>query len=136
MSGWIAVTTAGLCGLIGLSSKPTWPSTPGGNASARFHMTTSSTRLAEPSANAHDARHEHCCWVTTVAPDSEVQTGVNATQIAVYKVNIALARQEVARGNHRGPIKLGMTGRAEIVTDRESILMIFVRKIRQSISLA
>ncbi len=70
-----------------------------------------------------------------VAPDSQVAEGPEGTQVAMYKVEITLAEDRIGRGEHRGPIKLGMTGRAEIVTGRESILMLLVRRIRQSISL-
>jgi multidrug resistance efflux pump len=73
--------------------------------------------------------------LTAIAPDSEVKEGPLSTQSAVYKLKIALPEEQVARGDHHGQIKLGMTGRAEIVTGRESILMIFIKKIRQTISL-
>ncbi len=70
-----------------------------------------------------------------LAPDSEVMEGPEGTQVAVYKVEIAFSQNEVGRGEHHGRVKLGMTGQVEIVTDRESILMLLLRRIRQSISL-
>jgi len=70
-----------------------------------------------------------------VAPDSEVTEGPGGTQVAVYKVKIALSQNEVGCGEHRGPVKLGMTGQAEIVTGKESILMLLLRRIGQSVSL-
>jgi hypothetical protein len=50
-------------------------------------------------------------------------------------VRIELDGGEVGRGPWQGRVKLGMAGQAEIVTDRESLLSLLVRKIRQSISL-
>jgi hypothetical protein len=50
-------------------------------------------------------------------------------------VKIAIDGHEVGQREHRGHIKLGMTGVAEIITDRESIVSLLVRSIRQSISL-
>ncbi len=73
--------------------------------------------------------------VRFVSPDSEVLEGAQGQQTALYKVKIALAQEELGRGDRHGQVKLGMTGQAEIVTDRESILMLLLRKIRQSISL-
>jgi multidrug resistance efflux pump len=70
-----------------------------------------------------------------VAPDSEVTEGPNGRQVAIYKAKISLHQEELVRGELRSPVKLGMTGRAEIVTDRESILLLLAKKIRQSVSL-
>ena len=42
---------------------------------------------------------------------------------------------EVGRGDLRGQVKLGMTGQADIVTDRETLLALFLKQIRQAISL-
>jgi hypothetical protein len=53
----------------------------------------------------------------------------------VYLVRLDLAGDRVARGDLVGLVKLGMTGRAEIVTSHESVLSILVRRIRSSISL-
>jgi multidrug resistance efflux pump len=73
--------------------------------------------------------------VVFVSPDSEVVDGPGGQQSAVYTVHIDLSEETLRRGVHRGQVKLGMTGKAEIVTDRESILMLLAKKIRQSISL-
>lgn len=69
-----------------------------------------------------------------VSPDSHLDAEDATQQKAVYKVRIALPRLQVSQGPHCGDIKLGMTGRAQIVTDQESVLMIFVRRIRRRIS--
>jgi hypothetical protein len=53
----------------------------------------------------------------------------------MYKVKIALSQETLEQGEYRVPVKLGMTGLAEIVTDEESLLVLLTRKIRQSISL-
>jgi HlyD family secretion protein len=72
--------------------------------------------------------------VTFIAPDSS--RPVNATHSdPVYVVRVSLAQQQLVRGDLRGEIKLGMTGHAEIVTDRRTILQIIVQRIRSSISL-
>ena len=68
--------------------------------------------------------------VCFLSPDSGV-----AEKATVYTVKIATPRGEVGRGAHRGRVKLGMAGQAEIITGRESLLFILVKKIRRSISL-
>jgi hemolysin D len=83
--------------------------------------------------------------VTYLSPDSHVPRD-NAGQAAepstpanrkgaAYLVRIEMDADAVGRGELTGPVKLGLGGTAEIVTDRESLLMIFFRKIRQTISL-
>jgi multidrug efflux pump subunit AcrA (membrane-fusion protein) len=70
--------------------------------------------------------------VAFLAPDSSLPEG---RRTATYLVRIELDNDEVGRGDHRGRLKLGMAGQAEIVTGRESLLSLLVRKIRQTISL-
>jgi multidrug resistance efflux pump len=70
--------------------------------------------------------------VCFLSPDSKVVEGQRA---ANYLVKIELEGDEVGRSEFRGQVKLGMAGQAEIVTDRESLLSLLVRRIRQSISL-
>jgi hemolysin D len=67
-----------------------------------------------------------------VSPDSGVPEGQPQ---AVYTVRIALSRAEFGRGSDRGRVKLGMTGRVEIVTGRDRLLTLLVRTIRRTISL-
>jgi hemolysin D len=73
--------------------------------------------------------------VVFIAPDSEIDTAGDPRRVPLYTVKIALDDDHVGRGNGRGQVKLGMTGTAEIVTDREGILSLLVRSIRQSVSL-
>jgi HlyD family secretion protein len=54
---------------------------------------------------------------------------------AAYLVRIELKADEVGRGALHGHIKLGLGGTAEIVTGRESVLAVFVKHIRKSITL-
>jgi hypothetical protein len=54
---------------------------------------------------------------------------------ATYLVRIALAGEEVGRGDLRGRVKLGMAGQAEIVPSQESLLALLMKKMRQTISL-
>jgi multidrug efflux pump subunit AcrA (membrane-fusion protein) len=94
--------------------------------------------------------------VCFVAPDSEVpeaqarsagegtqgfslhrsaSEGTVSQRAAHYLVRIEVDGDQVGRGELRGQVKLGMAGQTEIVTDQESILLLLVRKIRQTISL-
>ena len=73
--------------------------------------------------------------VIFVAPDSDLEEEADDGQAPTYQVKISLDGEELIRSNRRGRIKLGMTGTAEIVTDRESLLSLLVRSIRQSVSL-
>ena len=50
--------------------------------------------------------------VKAISPDSEVLAGPAGTQVALYKVKIAILEDELCKGDHRGR-KLGMTGQAE-----------------------
>jgi hemolysin D len=70
--------------------------------------------------------------VCFLSPDSGLSQGQRQ---AIYVVKIALAGDQVGRGAYRGRVKLGMGGQAEIITGRESLLTILVKRIRQSISL-
>jgi multidrug efflux pump subunit AcrA (membrane-fusion protein) len=53
----------------------------------------------------------------------------------IYMVKAELDADEVGHGDFHGRVKLGMTGRAEIVTGKESVLSLLVKKVRQTISL-
>jgi multidrug resistance efflux pump len=70
--------------------------------------------------------------VQFISPDSEVLEGSRETY---YLVKIAVETSEVGRGEFRGRVQIGMTGRAEIVTGRESVLALLGKKIRQTVSL-
>jgi multidrug resistance efflux pump len=70
--------------------------------------------------------------VCFVSPDSAVPNGEKA---AMYLVRIELEGTTVGRGDLCVEVKLGMTGQAEIITDQESLLVLLLRKIRQTISL-
>lgn len=54
---------------------------------------------------------------------------------AVFLVRVHMDGDAVGRQELRGDVKLGLGGMAEIVTERESLLKILFRKLRQSISL-
>jgi multidrug resistance efflux pump len=80
--------------------------------------------------------HQRYGWVEGtvcfVSPDSEAGDGQRG---AFYRVRIELSRCEVGRGALCGAIKLGMGGQGEIVSGRESVLSLLLKKIRQSVSL-
>lgn len=67
-----------------------------------------------------------------VAPDSAVSEGRPG---ASYLVRVKMNSETVGREELTGQIKLGMAGLAEVVTDEESLLALFFKKIRQSVTL-
>jgi hypothetical protein len=70
--------------------------------------------------------------VVFISPDSSVPAGQGT---ATYLVKVELAADALGRGDLRGWVKLGMAGQAEIVTGQESLFVLFVKQIRQTISL-
>ena len=111
-----------------------------------FHIAVSSDdvghlRLGMPTRVKLDAYDYQQYGVATgtlrfISPDSQVaQQPDHAQQVAVYAVEVELDQQEVGRDQQRGQIKLGMTGQADIVTDRQRLLSLLVRRIGRSISL-
>ncbi|MBV8431991.1 MAG: HlyD family efflux transporter periplasmic adaptor subunit, partial [Solirubrobacterales bacterium] len=70
--------------------------------------------------------------VCFLSPDSGVE---GEKHMVTYTVRIALASDQVGRGEFRGRVKLGMGGQADIVTGQESLLSLLVKRIRQTISL-
>jgi multidrug efflux pump subunit AcrA (membrane-fusion protein) len=70
--------------------------------------------------------------VRFLSPDSGV---AGEGGMIKYTVRVALASDEVGRGEFRGRVRLGMTGQAEIVTGHESVLSLLVKRIRQTIRL-
>ena len=52
-----------------------------------------------------------------------------------FVVRVELPIKQVGRGDLIGDVKLGLGGTAEIVTDRESLLLILLKKLRRTISL-
>jgi multidrug resistance efflux pump len=85
--------------------------------------------------------------VSFISPDSgttqgqqpaDSSAGVLASQgqqPAVYLVRIDVAGDAVGRGSFRGQVKLGLAGQVEVVTGRESLLWLLLKKVRRSISL-
>jgi hemolysin D len=83
--------------------------------------------------------------VAYMSPDSRLpredngqpaaEAPVSHKSSAVFVVRVEMDADVVGQGELRGAVKLGLGGTAEIVTDRESLLRIFFRKIRQTISL-
>jgi multidrug efflux pump subunit AcrA (membrane-fusion protein) len=70
--------------------------------------------------------------VCYLSPDSGLAEG---QQKATYLVRIAVEGDAVGRGEYHGQVKLGMSGQAEIVTGRESLLSLLVKRIHRTISL-
>ncbi len=72
--------------------------------------------------------------VVRVSTDSRaVEAG--ARQQLAYEVRVRPRRETLNDGNLEVPVQLGLTGTAEIITDRRSILAILLQKIRRTISL-
>jgi HlyD family secretion protein len=72
--------------------------------------------------------------VVHLSADSKVPEG-GGRQQAVYVVKVAVASEEVGHGGVRGRLRLGMDGRAEIVTGRHSLLAVLLKQVRQSVNL-
>jgi multidrug efflux pump subunit AcrA (membrane-fusion protein) len=70
--------------------------------------------------------------VVFISPDSRVGKGKPG---AFYIVRIEVDGDEIGRNGYRGKLKLGMAGRAEIVTGEESLLSLLLKKVRRTISL-
>lgn len=69
--------------------------------------------------------------VSYISPDS--QTTGNEKSESFYRVHIALRGKQLNRGDLVGQVKLGMAGVAEIVTERDNLLTVFMRQIRKTI---
>lgn len=69
-----------------------------------------------------------------ISPDSRLPSDGSPAR-PQYLVKVSLDSQQVSRGGHVGRIKLGMTGAAEIITDRESLLSLLFRSLRRRVSL-
>jgi multidrug resistance efflux pump len=65
-----------------------------------------------------------------ISPDSDV-----VKDSAIYTVKIELIQDKIGGDQYRGVVKLGMTGQAEIVTGKESILSLLVRQLGQKFTL-
>jgi multidrug resistance efflux pump len=70
--------------------------------------------------------------VRFLSPDSDAG---GTERPVTYTVRIALASDQLGRGEFYGRVKLGMTGQADIVTGHRSLLALLVKRIRQTISL-
>lgn len=68
-------------------------------------------------------------------PNGEPASAGGRKTPAAFVVRIEMSAAQVGRSGLVGEVKLGLGGTAEIVTDRESVLRIFFKKIRQTISL-
>jgi multidrug resistance efflux pump len=84
--------------------------------------------------DAYDFQKYGCVEGTVcfISPDSEAADGQRAPY---YLVRIELGRDRVGRGDRWGPIKLGMGGQVEIISGGESVLLLLLKKIRQTVSL-
>ncbi len=80
--------------------------------------------------------------VSYIAPDSQATPPAAGGQgegrpvpRLAFLVRVELHAGQVGRGEVEGPVKLGLGGTAEIITDSESLLAIFLKRLRQTISL-
>jgi len=81
--------------------------------------------------------------VSFISPDSKPIDGTAAPERSnnkqnspmVFTVRIQLHAVQSDRRSLQAPLKLGLTGTAEIITDRESLLNVLLKRIRRTISL-
>lgn len=71
--------------------------------------------------------------VEYISPDSRVSPSEQGSR-AVYGVKVAMDGTGFSSGHPDAEVKLGMTGTAEIVTDRQSLLHVLARQMRRTIS--
>jgi multidrug resistance efflux pump len=69
--------------------------------------------------------------ITHIGADATVASGVRA----YYLISVALDRDALVRGDLRGPLKPGMTGEIEAITERAPLIALFLRSLRGAISL-
>lgn len=74
--------------------------------------------------------------VVFVSPDSQVADDKldDNTALPRYTARITFTNHEVGHGVLQGQVKLGMTGKVEIITNNENLLSVLLRKIRRTIS--
>jgi len=73
--------------------------------------------------------------VRFISSDSNINSA-NGRQVAAhYTVRVRLQTEELSRNEHRGRVRLGMTGKVDIVTEEESLIQLLALQIRQTISL-
>jgi multidrug resistance efflux pump len=76
--------------------------------------------------------------VSFLSPDSDPNQERHQGQVkpgACYTLRVALSTDSVGQGESRGSVKMGMSGIAEVVTGRQSLLSLLVKRIRRTISL-
>ncbi|HOW74166.1 MAG TPA: HlyD family efflux transporter periplasmic adaptor subunit [Phycisphaerae bacterium] len=74
--------------------------------------------------------------VEYISPDTHVTQLPNRPAVASYTVRVALTSNQLAHDGHSVPLKLGMTGQAEIVTDQARLVVLFIRGIKSRFSVA
>lgn len=71
---------------------------------------------------------------STLLPSEGSPAGAAGSSV-VYKVRIRLLRDYVMQHQLRGDVKLGLSGQVEVITDRQTVLSILLKRIRSSLSL-
>jgi multidrug resistance efflux pump len=72
--------------------------------------------------------------IATIAPDSEAVDHEAITKPdPTYRVEIDLNTSELTRGSYQANVKLGLSGIAEVVVQRASLLEIFFRKLQGTV---
>jgi multidrug resistance efflux pump len=72
--------------------------------------------------------------IAQIGTDAEM-IGPTGGQVPIYVVRIELDSEQIGRAGDFGALKVGMTGMAEIVTGSDSLLALFVGRIRQAVAL-
>jgi multidrug resistance efflux pump len=91
-------------------------------------------RVGQPARVKLDA-YDYQRYGTLAGTVCHIAVDAGGQGTATYRVKIKPAADEVGRGSDRGRLKLGLTGQVEIVTERESLLWLLLKRIRRSISL-
>lgn len=69
-----------------------------------------------------------------ISPAAETQS-TSSGQVSYYMVRVAVSGDALSRGEYRGQVTLGMTGRIELITGKRRVIAIVFERIRQAFTL-
>ena len=73
--------------------------------------------------------------IRLISSDSQITKEPTASAQAVYSIRVKLDQQSLSGKGVVVPLKLGMTGLGEVITERASLLTLLLRKVKHTISL-
>ena len=71
--------------------------------------------------------------VTFISPDSVPAPEAAGKAGGLYTIRVQLDQNHFGRGSDVAHVKLGLAGAADIVTEHDRLLTVFVRRIRRTI---